>query len=204
MGQARVQKARILEQAEKLFWEKGYARATIKDIADACNFRTGNIYYYFLNKEDILWEILSGQMGELVSSIRHFENDEDGNPLEQLKTLISEHVNLTLGPWSLSGMLFDFELKSLTPAHRKQLIEERDLYDNILRKILERGIKQGLFNKHCDVPITAINIASMIVRSRLWFSNKGRLSREDLSNEIFKFVVYGICLRPDILSVTNS
>lgn len=196
MTRANVQRAKILEQAEKFFWEKGYDKTTIKDIAGASGFEAGNIYYYFPSKEAILYAMLSGQMQELNSSIEHLEKDEYTDPLEQLRTLIIEHMKLTLGPWRISGMLFDMELKSLLPAHRKQVIELRDTYDGILRKVIQRGVNKGLFCADLNVSVTANHIASMIVRSRLWFSHKGELSRDETVDELCKFVMYGLCGRP--------
>jgi TetR/AcrR family transcriptional regulator, cholesterol catabolism regulator len=196
MTRANVQRAKILEQAEKFFWEKGYDKTSMKDIARASGFNAGNIYYYFPSKESILYEILSGQMQELNSSIENLDNDESGDPIEQLRTVIIEHMNLTLGPWRISGMLFDMELKSLLPEHKKQVIKLRDTYDGILRKVIQRGIDKGLFRDGVNCAVTANHIASMIVRSRLWFSHKGQFSRDELVDDLFNFVKNGLVRQP--------
>lgn len=195
MTHADVQRAKILEQAEKFFWEKGYDKTSMKDIASASGFNAGNIYYYFPSKEAILYAILSGQMQELNTSLQHLENDELGDPIEQLKTVIVEHMKLTLGPWRISGMLFDMELKSLLPQHRKEVVKLRDTYDAILRKVIQRGIDRGYFRADLNCAITANHIASMIVRSRLWFSHKGQLSRQEIVDDLFNLVRYGLASR---------
>ena len=38
------QKQLIQDKAGSLFWEKGYDKTTMKDIARACGFEAGNIY----------------------------------------------------------------------------------------------------------------------------------------------------------------
>lgn len=196
MTRANVQRAKILEQAEKFFWEKGYDKTSMKDIARASGFNAGNIYYYFPSKEAILYAILSGQMQELNSSIEHLGNDDSGDPSEKLRTVIIEHMKLTLGPWRISGMLFDMELRSLLPEHKKQVIKLRDTYDRILRKVLQNGINKGAFSANLNVAVAANHIASMIVRSRLWFSHKGQLSRDELVDDLCNFVMYGLANRP--------
>ncbi|OGN99895.1 MAG: hypothetical protein A2Y59_05840 [Chloroflexi bacterium RBG_13_52_14] len=201
MTRANVQRAKILEQAEKFFWEKGYDKTTIKDIAGGSGFEAGNIYYYFPSKEAILYSILSGQMQELNSSIENLDKDESTDPVEQLRTVIIEHMKLTLGPWRISGMLFDMELRSLLPEHRKKVVKLRDTYDRILRKVIQRSINKGICCASINVPVTANHIASMIVRSRLWFSYKGELSRDELANDLFNFVMYGISERPNATKV---
>ena len=63
-------RARILRAAIEAFSEKGYARATISEIASRADVANGTIYDYFKNKEDLLLSI----------SEEHFKAD-----LEQLK-----------------------------------------------------------------------------------------------------------------------
>ncbi|HEY3991931.1 MAG TPA: helix-turn-helix domain-containing protein [Ktedonobacteraceae bacterium] len=44
----------IIDAALRVFAEKGFARATNRDIAHAAGITTGLIYYYFKSKEDLL------------------------------------------------------------------------------------------------------------------------------------------------------
>lgn len=44
----------ILEAAVRVFAEKGFARATIRDVAHAAGISEGSIYRYFKNKQDLL------------------------------------------------------------------------------------------------------------------------------------------------------
>jgi AcrR family transcriptional regulator len=50
----------ILESALKVFAEKGFDRATNKDIARAAGITPGLIYHYFKSKHDVLKEALEG------------------------------------------------------------------------------------------------------------------------------------------------
>jgi TetR/AcrR family transcriptional regulator, fatty acid metabolism regulator protein len=47
-------RTQILEAATRVFAEKGYHRATTKDIAAAADLAEGTIYLYFKNKADLL------------------------------------------------------------------------------------------------------------------------------------------------------
>ena len=52
------QRRLIMEKSQVLFWEKGYAETSMKDIANECGFRPANIYNFFASKEEILFSIL--------------------------------------------------------------------------------------------------------------------------------------------------
>lgn len=44
----------ILDAAEILFITKGYTKATVMDILQACNIAKGTFYYYFQSKEEVM------------------------------------------------------------------------------------------------------------------------------------------------------
>lgn len=181
----------MLAVASTLFWEKGYSGTTMRDIARAYGCKPANIYNFFPNKEALLYEFLSSQMKLLISKIEHLENEGSMSAVEQLRLLMAKHLYHTLSYRKSSRSLFDVGLTRLSPANRKKIISQRDIYDRILRKIIQRGIDEGVFAKK-DPKITAFNISSIIVRSIIWFSPKGKLSVEEILDHIFAFVLAGL------------
>jgi TetR/AcrR family fatty acid metabolism transcriptional regulator len=61
---AAIRRAQILDAAIHVFSEKGFHRATIKDIAAAAGLADGTIYLYFANKEALLLGIL-GRLNQM-------------------------------------------------------------------------------------------------------------------------------------------
>ncbi len=182
----------MLAKASTLFWQKGYGVTSMRDIATAYGCKAANIYNFFPNKEALLFEFLSSQMKLIIAKIEHLEDDQTVlSPIEQLRFLISKHLSHTLSYKKNSQFLFDVGLNWLSPQNRKKIIELRDAYDRILRKIIQRGIDSGDFTAR-DPKITAFNISSMIVRSVIWFSPKGELSVDQILDHIFDFVLAGL------------
>lgn len=185
------QKARMMAKSRILFWQEGYDRTSMRDIASACGCKPANIYNYFSSKEDLLYEILYEEMQGVIAPIKHLEDDDDTNPIQQLRLIINSHLNLTLGYRRSSKLLFDMELGKLSPAKRKGIIELRDTYDRILCRVIRRNIDAGFFPE-IDEKLATYSIASMIVRSRIWFSPKGRLSVKEVADFIFNFALSGL------------
>lgn len=186
-----AQRELILAQSNRLFWEHGYAETSMKDIAGACGFRPANIYNFFASKEEILFENLLQEMVEIVTPVRRLRDDESVSPVEALRQFIRNHVLLTLGEKSASKLLFDVGLKNLSEDNRKRIIRLRDEYDAIGEAIIRRGIKSGVFAK-IDEKIAIFSIASIIARSRIWYSPKGKYSVDDIIEFIFNFAMNGI------------
>ncbi|TAL32361.1 MAG: TetR/AcrR family transcriptional regulator [Spirochaetes bacterium] len=187
----KTQKALIISKSSSLFWEKGYAETSMKDIAGECGFRPANIYNFFENKESILFEILYDEMMEILGPIRSLEDDETIPPPQAMRLVIENHLKLTLGEKMNSKLLFDAGLKNLSPANRKKIITLRDEYDRISVKIIERGIRTGVFRK-TDAKMAVYSIASMIARSRIWFNPQGKHTVDEIIDFICAFALNGL------------
>lgn len=184
-------KRQILAKASVIFWEKGYAETSMKDIAAACGFRPANIYNYFEKKETILYEILHGEMEDIVGPIRHLGSDDAIDPVKALRLVIENHVKLTLGERRGSKLLFDVGLNNLSAAGRKKIVRLRDDYDRIAVAIIRRGIDAGIF-RDIDPRMAVFGISSMIARSRIWYSPKGRYSVDAIIDFIVDFAMKGL------------
>lgn len=188
----------ILSESSVLFWQKGYSDTSMKDIASACGFRPANIYNFFKNKEEILFEILFEEMSEIISELLSIERSGIHDPVKRLSELIRSHTRLTLSHRRTSVLLFDVGLGSLSPENRKKIVALRDEYDRIMSRAIQEGIDAGLF-KPTDVKMALFCIASMITRTRIWFSDKGRLSVEEVIDFIIRFAIDGLTGRADFI-----
>ena len=181
----------MLEAARRLFWEKGYNATSMREIAIVYGCRPANIYNFFSDKEEILFEVLREDMEQIINPIKHLEEDDGSSPIEQLKFIIESHLKVTLSYRRSAKLLFDVALDSLSPDKRKKIIDFRDTYDRIIRKVIHRGIDSGHFPE-VDVRLAGFMIASMITRTRIWFHSKKGVSVSELSDFISEFAFNGL------------
>lgn len=186
-----IKRTWILDKAGALFWEKGYHSTSMRDIADACKCEPANIYNYFKGKEDILYEVIRDITEQTVASIKHLEDDESTNPVQQLRSLIKSHFEFLARMKRSSVLISDTGMKDLTTEHRKAVIQVRDQYDTIMLRVIRRGVDSGDFAIKDERVVTYL-IASVIMRSSIWFSPKGRLSADEVGDIMFDFVYRGI------------
>lgn len=181
----------MLNIARKLFWEKGYPSTSMADISKAYGCRPANIYNFFSDKEEILFEVLKEEMDQIIHPIRHLDEENHLPPPEQLKLIIESHLKVTLSYRRSAKLLFDVALDNLSLENRKKIIDLRDTYDRIIRKVIRRGIESGHWPE-IDVKLAGFMIASMITRTRIWFHPKKGVSVNELSDFIFKFALNGL------------
>ena len=66
-GSGHLRRAEILEAAEKIFLECGYAGATIRKIADAVGVSSTALYMHFRDKDEILVEICETTFAQVLA-----------------------------------------------------------------------------------------------------------------------------------------
>jgi AcrR family transcriptional regulator len=190
-GATGLRKKRILAQARNLFWQKGYSSVSMRDLARAYGCQPANLYHYFETKESILFEVLLEEMEQIIQPISHLEQEDKGDPVDQLRFVIASHLKVTLSYRRSAKTLFDVALDHLSPANRKVIISMRDTYDRIIRKVIRRGQEKGLFMPYNE-KVVGFMISSMITRSRIWFHPKKEVTVDELADFIFRFTMGGI------------
>jgi len=136
-----ARKSTILYAAGRLFAEKGYHRTTTKDIAEAADVSEGTIYNYFINKDDLLFGIMtelteSGKLGEQLQS-SYLEG-----PREFLLTILQQRYeflqkNGDMLQAVLSEILVNPELRRR--YYEELIIPSQELLEHHLRERIERG-----------------------------------------------------------------
>ena len=126
-----------------------------------------------------------------INPAKYLLEDNDTGPVEQLRALIKKHVSITLREVKTADVLFETELRHLPKVKQKEIIELRKEFELILQQVIQRGVDAGVFIE-CDVQLVSFHIIAMIVRTRLWFSQRGRLSVDEIADTIFDLVLHGI------------
>src|SRR6266446_1356230 len=117
----------ILKSAAAAFRRLGYHGATVEQIATALHMKKGNLYYYFKNKEEILFachQYSLDQLMTLLDEVQHSGLSAD----ERLRRLVTAFVHTILD--ELHGTALFLDLEALTPAHLKAVIVRRDAFDH--------------------------------------------------------------------------
>jgi AcrR family transcriptional regulator len=73
-----VRKKRIMEEAKKLFAERGYHPVTVEEVADACGVAKGTLYLYFDSKADLFVEIFVEAHREIIENVRKIIDTGEG------------------------------------------------------------------------------------------------------------------------------
>jgi AcrR family transcriptional regulator len=87
--------AKILVHATSVFYEKGYAAASMRDLSRASGVSLSGLYYYFESKEELLYLIQKYTFTTIVARLRE-RLDEVGDPAERIRAFILNHLEYFL------------------------------------------------------------------------------------------------------------
>ena len=62
-------RATIVEEAAELYASRGFARASVADLADRVGTSKALIYHYFPSKEAILFEVMDSHLRQLSEAV---------------------------------------------------------------------------------------------------------------------------------------
>jgi TetR/AcrR family transcriptional regulator len=183
-----VKRVEILKTAAAAFRRRGYHGASVDEIAGTLAMTKGNLYYYFRNKEDILYACHDYSLNLILGvmdAIRH----EDIQPDEKLRKLIIAFVHLIIDELHSTALTLD--LQALSPALLKKVIARRDRFDKGLRAIIQEGIDQGLFAP-ADTKLVAFAIMGAVNWIPKWFNPEGSASSEQVGNTFADYLLAGL------------
>lgn len=178
----------ILKSAAKAFRKLGYHGATVEQIATALRMKKGNLYYYFRNKEEILFACHQYSLDRLVQLLDEIERSGAAAD-EKLRRLIVSFVHTILDELHGTALLLDLE--ALSPAHLKAVIVRRDQFDRGVRKVLEEGMATGRFGAG-DPKLLAFALFGAVNWIPRWFNPEGPATSQRIGEVFADFFIAGL------------
>ena len=135
----------ILENAKKVFVERGFKNVTMKDIIDASGISRGGLYLYFSSTKEIFLEVLKREAAQDddVFSETFTEETTAADVLylflqEQKKELFRKKDNLTVA-------IYEYYFNENVQGQGKELKKQFDKATKLVAKLIEAGVSEGVF-----------------------------------------------------------
>jgi len=179
----------ILGEAIHCFFKDGYEKASMREIANRVGVTQAAIYHHFRSKQEILYQLVDRTNNKLLLAFTDCLRSSK-EPIEKLKDLICSQVLLMKS--NIEEVKILVEDKKFLEGNLRKLVKdkERFLFD-LYRKHLEEAANSGKL-KDIDPTVATFGIIGMINWLYHWYNPKGRLSIENLSEQIAKMAFLGI------------
>ena len=174
-------RTKILDAALELFSRHGFSETTMESVAEALGVSKPFIYTYFDNKSALLTALYERVTDQLVSLLKDALDHADDPPDQQLAFLIRQLALVNMD--SQLSSLFIQEERHLDKRFLQSVRRREKEFDRRLCALIERGVSMGVFEAR-DPALAGLAITGMVRWIHRWYQPQGRLSREDISQEI--------------------
>ncbi len=157
-------RAAVLEAAEAIFAEKGFAATRLEDVADRVGIRRASIVYYFRDKKELYHAVLASVLGGLRERIDAALSGEGPLPA-RIEDGVAAWVDYVGARPSIARLLLR-EVADAAPGRRPAVLEHtQPFFDLVRREIFERDGRAI-----ADLtPIDPVHLASTIVGATVFF-----------------------------------
>jgi TetR/AcrR family transcriptional regulator, cholesterol catabolism regulator len=194
---ALARKLEILRSASYAFGKHGYHETGMRDIASDLGMTVGNLYYYFENKQALLYFCQDETLNGLVDLAAWVGENAEG-AAGRLYLLIVGHV-MCINE-GVPGSLAHHDVEALDDPWRSKIVRKRRRYELTLRTLIEDGICAGVFAK-TDVKLAALAILGAANWTVKWFREEGGLGAravgEGFAGQLVRGLLHpGACFEP--------
>ncbi|MGB8475978.1 MAG: TetR/AcrR family transcriptional regulator [Candidatus Acidiferrum sp.] len=179
---------KILKSAAAAFRRRGYYGASVDEIARALHMTKGNLYYYFKDKEEILFACHEYALDLLLKMLKKVESSSHP-PQEKLRRVIVSFVYMMID--ELRGTALTMDVQALSISRRKKVIAKRDRFDRAIRHIIGEGIKKEIF-RPVDSKLATFVILGSLNWIPYWFDPCGEASSVEISEEFAEHLIKGL------------
>lgn len=162
----------IVDAGVKLFKEKGFHRATTRELAKAAGFSIGTLYEYIRTKEDVLFLVCDNIFNEVTKCLSQFPADNGTIPA--LEEAIRQYY-LLIDKMPEEFTIMYQETKSLQKEALHYILDKELEMVAIFERMLQGCVEAGSLTLNDEAIYLAAN--QIVIQGQSWAFRKWALQK---------------------------
>lgn len=180
----------VILAAAGLFRQNGYERTTVRELADAVGLRSGSLFHYFRNKEEILVAVMANGIQSVIDAGRELMRCEE-HAADRLAGLFRLHMaSLIRGRGGDAMHAMIYEWRSLSAPAREQIKQLSDAYEQLWHQAIDDAAACGLVQG--DAAVIRKHVLGGMNFTVRWYREGGRLDAEALIEQMLHAALPGV------------
>lgn len=183
----------VLAAAAHVFAEYGYHRTSLDEVARLLNVTKPTLYYYFKNKEAMLFACIEHVLDRLDDEAAVADDEEaKATGLQRLVAYLRRYARLIDTDFGRCAVrISDTELSD---ASRKKIRRIKSDIDHKIRELVSDGIADGSIASS-DPKVTAFALAGALNSLGHWRNRDADLSEQRIVDEYISLMTKGLVPR---------
>lgn len=185
-----ARRAELVAAAAHLFSERGYHGTSMQHLAEALGLQRGSLYAHIGSKEELLFAVVD------EGAARFLERGEKAAAMQalaavRLRALLVGHIETAIEHLPAATVFLN-EWRYLSEPLRATVQAKRDLYESLVRQIIEDGIVAGEFRPDADVRFAARLVLSAGNWTYAWYRPGGELGPREIGERFTQLLLRGL------------
>lgn len=180
----------ILKAAARLIADEGYGRASMAEIAKACNISKANIYHYYDGKDALLFDILDTHLSDLRDLICGL-NFPTTDPADQLRDIITAFLIAYQGADAEHAV--QLNALSALPEPQQRVLKQ---YQREMVRVVRDRVARLTPSEISDSPSTlhslTMSVFALVNWHYRWNGDADETARKTYANLISDLIVGGL------------
>ena len=156
-------RARIIEAADELIYERGVGRTTLADICTASGTSKSQLYQHFLDKDDLVREVVARRANSVLQNqSQRLQRLDSFRGLELWRDALVERNALRDGAYGCPLGSLANELADQDEPSREALAKHFIAWQSLLAEGLERMRHNGVLSADADPEVLAIGLMTAL------------------------------------------
>jgi len=177
----------ILRHSAAVFAEKGFDRASVRDIASATGVSLSGLYYYFRSKDELLFLLQSHCFDTLLHRVEEALEGVEA-PRDQLRTVVQVHLEFFAANMAEMKVL-SHEDDALTGEFRAEVDGRKRVYSHRVEEIVRALLPAS---SEMDPRVATYALFGMMNWIYTWYRPDGPISVEALQSQMFDLFLAGL------------
>jgi AcrR family transcriptional regulator len=183
----------ILREAHELFYEKGYEKSSMREIAERVGISKAAMYHHFTNKEEMLYTLCLVAGNLVYSSLQQaIRRNQDLNvPIkDQLMDILLEYTTSYLQNKNFNKILLH-DIESLPEDKKRVILDIEKANVNQLRAYLNSLMQKGRL-RECNLTVLTFSLFSAVHWLYFWYRPDKGLTIKEIVEHIVDIYTKGI------------
>lgn len=190
-----VRREHLLQAAARTFAERGFHRASMRDLSRASGMSVAGMYYYVKGKEDLLYQIQKACFERVLAGAASAVAGGAG-PTERLAAFIRHHVTFVANHTAEMKVLYH-EAASLTGEAREEMGALKQRYVDLCLGLLADAAARRS-GARVDRQIAAHSLFGMMNWIHTWYDPEGATGVGAVSDAICSLFLNGYDAGPQL------
>lgn len=171
----------ILDAAIKVFFEKGFHKAKMEDIAKEAGVGKGTIYEYFESKKDLFQEMIKCSIEKYIEKARKAISKK--NTVKEKLIAFAEHHGMFLANHVDMTQIIITQPQILSIDMKRWLMRGKMEIFTLVKEIIEMGIEDGELRENLDADLATLSLLGTVNQ---YYSKKiffDKVSQENIDAE---------------------